>query len=197
MWPPPQTEAVLFVADEPAALAGLERASAQGRMGCGVSAGVFFLKPLHAAGKSVASMRAVLLMQKLVTPSNKGLFPDLLSEINNGIGGQIKITYTNSTIFDNRDRDWTGDPWTAGAKSLLPFPVYVVTSVTVNDGIVDYDPSNDQKTTYGYSGGMFDPVKREFRGFNCVSVTDAQGTKITNYFHQGGGRDGRTKRRVP
>ena len=124
---------------------------------------------------------------------NKGPFPDLLSTINNGVGGQIQVSYTNSTIYDNRDRDWTGDPWTAGAKSLLPFPVYVVTSVTVSDGIVDNDPNNDQKTTYGYRGGMFDPVKREFRGFNCVSMTDAQGTTTTNYFHQGGGRDGRTK----
>ena len=57
--PPPQTEAVLLVADETAALAGLERAPAQGRVGRRVSGRVFFLKLLQAAGRSVASMRAV------------------------------------------------------------------------------------------------------------------------------------------
>jgi hypothetical protein len=55
---PPQAEAVLFVANEPAALAGLERAPTQGRVRRGVSAGVFFLKPLQAASKSVASISA-------------------------------------------------------------------------------------------------------------------------------------------
>ena len=39
---PPQAEAVLLVADKPAALTGLERAPTKGRMDGGVSAGVFF-----------------------------------------------------------------------------------------------------------------------------------------------------------
>ena len=62
---PPQAEAVLFVADEPTALAGLERAPAQSRVLGSVSAGVFFLKPLHAAGRSVASISAVAFSQRL------------------------------------------------------------------------------------------------------------------------------------
>ncbi len=61
---PPQAEAMFFVADEPTALAGLERASAQCRVLGRVSAGVFFLKPLHAAGRSVASMSAVAFSQR-------------------------------------------------------------------------------------------------------------------------------------
>ncbi len=61
---PPQPEAVLFVADEPTALAGLERAPTQCRVSGRVSAGVFFLKPLHAAGRSVASMSAVAFSQR-------------------------------------------------------------------------------------------------------------------------------------
>jgi hypothetical protein len=60
---PPQPKAVLFVADEPAALPSLERASAQRGTGGSVSAGVFFLKPLQAAGRSVASMSAVAFCQ--------------------------------------------------------------------------------------------------------------------------------------
>jgi len=38
----PQPQRVLLVADEPAALSGLERASAQGRMPGGVGGGTFF-----------------------------------------------------------------------------------------------------------------------------------------------------------
>jgi len=60
---PPQAEAVLFVTDEPAALASLERASAQRGAMSGIRAGVFFLKPPQAAGKSVASMSAVAFCQ--------------------------------------------------------------------------------------------------------------------------------------
>lgn len=61
---PPQAEAVLLVTDEPAALASLERASAQRRVLGGVGAGVFFLNPLHAAGRSVASMSAMVFSQR-------------------------------------------------------------------------------------------------------------------------------------
>jgi hypothetical protein len=53
-----------FVAYEPAALAGLERTSAQCRVSGRVSTSVFFLKPPHAAGKSVASMSAVAFSQR-------------------------------------------------------------------------------------------------------------------------------------
>ena len=59
----PEPQRVFLVADVPAALTGLERAPTEGRMGGGVSAGVFFLKPLQAAGRSVASMRAVAFSQ--------------------------------------------------------------------------------------------------------------------------------------
>ena len=59
IFPPPQTKAVLLVTDKPAALTGFEGASAQRSAAGGVSGGVFFLKPLQAAGKSVASIRAV------------------------------------------------------------------------------------------------------------------------------------------
>lgn len=115
---------------------------------------------------------------------NEGPLPDLLSTVQNGLGGSVGVQYTPSTAWNNRDRDYTGDPWTAGAKSLLPFPVQTVTSVTVNDGM-----GNLGTTTYSYEGGFFDFVYREFRGFNCVAALDPSDITTRTYFHQGGGRD--------
>src|SRR5262249_30542275 len=62
--------------------------------------------------------------------TNKGPFPDLLCVISNGIGGSIRVAYKPSTQFDNRDKDWSVDPWSEGARSLLSFPIQVVSTVT-------------------------------------------------------------------
>jgi len=126
-------------------------------------------------------------LNSFVVQLNKGPFPDLLSTISNSIGGSIQVSYKPSTQYDNRDRTWTGDPWTANAVGLLPFPVYTVSAVVVQDGLSD--PSTN---TYTYSGGMQDFNRREFRGFNCVEATDPLGMKTRTYFHQSGGRDGST-----
>jgi hypothetical protein len=49
---------VLLITDKATALPGLEGASSQtGALG-GIGSGFFFLKPLQAAGKSVASIKA-------------------------------------------------------------------------------------------------------------------------------------------
>jgi len=118
---------------------------------------------------------------------NQGPFPDLLSEVDNGIGGKVMVAYTPSTKYDNTDRTWTNDPWAEGAKSLLPFPVYTVSTIRVDDGF-----GNQSTNTYAYKHGMFDPVSREFRGFNSVIVTDPFGAKTVTYFHQSGGFDDST-----
>lgn len=44
-------------------------------------------------------------------------------------------------------------------------------------------------TSYLYDGGMWDPVRREFRGFNTVQITDPVGVVKRIFFHQGGGYD--------
>jgi RHS repeat-associated protein len=108
----------------------------------------------------------------LLVQLNAGPYPDLLTNINNGIGGTVTVTYTNSTAFDNSD----------GTRSWLPNPVKVVTSVTVNDGI-----RAGLKTSYNYAGGFFDPTNREFHGFAMVEAEDYYGTLTRTYFHQGGG----------
>jgi RHS repeat-associated protein len=113
---------------------------------------------------------------------NLGPFPDLLCSVSNGIGSSVQVTYLPSTKYDNTDRTWTNDPWLEGAKSLLPFPVYTVSSTVVNDGF-----GNSATNTYVYKHGFFDTASREFRGFNMVAASDPYGTKTVTYFHQSGG----------
>ncbi len=108
---------------------------------------------------------------------NEGPFPDLLSQIDNGRGGQTRISYTPSTRFDNTD---------ASGRQRLPFPVHCVTQVTQEDGL-----GNSVATGYAYKGGMFDAAAREFRGFREVTVTDAVGTKTIHTFGQDDHNKGR------
>jgi len=121
---------------------------------------------------------------RLVVQLNKGPFPDLLNSVSNGIGGTLAVSYVPSTIWDNRNTNWTGDPWAEGTKSLLPFPVYTVSTISLFDGMGDTNT-----ITYSFGGGYFDPASREFRGFSRAQVTDPLGAKSITYFHQGGGRD--------
>jgi RHS repeat-associated protein len=116
---------------------------------------------------------------------NQGQFPDLMSAISNNLGGSVQISYTPSTRYDNRDRPWSADPWTAGAKSLLPQTMWTASRVIVDDGVGDV-----MTNSYAYAGGMFDFATKEFRGFNRVTVTDPLGGKSITYFHQGGGTNG-------
>ena len=113
---------------------------------------------------------------------NKGPFPDLLCEVDSPLGGKVSVTYLPSTKYDNRDRTWVSDPWTEGAKSLLPFPVYTVSTITTDDGM-----GNQATTSYTYTHGMYDHIRREFRGFNTAQVTDPLGAVTRTYLHQGGG----------
>ena len=119
-----------------------------------------------------------------VVQLNQGPFPDLLNVVSNGLGGNVQVSYIPSTTLNNRDKDWTTDPWAEGAKSLLPFNVWVVTNVVVNDGM-----GNSSTNSYAFKGGYYNAPEREFRGFSQCSETDPLGTKTITYFHQSGGRD--------
>jgi RHS repeat-associated protein len=103
---------------------------------------------------------------------NSGPFPDLLTGVDNGMGGTVAVTYTNAAHWNNSD----------GTRSRLSLPLYTVTSVTVGDGIRNWGT-----TTYSYQGGLYDTTWREFRGFAEVMETDPMGTVTWSYFHQGGG----------
>ncbi|MFH1772225.1 MAG: toxin TcdB middle/N-terminal domain-containing protein, partial [Candidatus Omnitrophota bacterium] len=99
---------------------------------------------------------------------------DLLIEADNGIGGLTQITYDYASKFEN---------------SLLPFPVYVAKTISLIDTMPQGAPYEAYSQRMQYSGGYFDPVEREFRGFEKVTVTDTSDpqkqTWSETYFYQG------------
>jgi RHS repeat-associated protein len=110
---------------------------------------------------------------------NDGPYPDLLTNINNGIGGTIAVTYNPSTAYDNRV-----DTSNANSVSHMPYPRYVTATMTASDGI-----NSPQTTTYSYGGGYYDGARREFHGFAVVTNTDPTLRYTVTYFHTGGGRN--------
>jgi len=94
--------------------------------------------------------------------ATQGTPNDLLTQINNGIGGSTIITYAPSPHNTNS-----------------PFILQTVQSVTINDGL-----GNSYATNYQFSGGSYDRQDKEFRGFNYAKVTDAEGNYTETYFHQ-------------
>ena len=95
---------------------------------------------------------------------------DLLTQIDNGIGGKTQVTYSYAASSDNPG---------------LPFPVYVASSTSlINTFPVDRPATYTQN--FSFSGGYYDAAEREFRGFEKVKAVDP----ITNnysetYFYQG------------
>jgi len=111
--------------------------------------------------------------------TNTGVYPDLLTNINNGMGGNTAIAYNPSTVYDNRT-----DPTTTTSGSRMPFPRYVVATVTDADGV-----NNPLITKYGYGGGFYNGPRREFAGFAVVTNTDPTLRQTVTYYHTGGGRN--------
>ena len=118
--------------------------------------------------------------QNKVYTSRQPLPPGYLVKVSNGIGGELLLSYKPSTQFDN-----TASNGTSG----LPFPVYVVDTVTLRDLVNTTNP--DIVSRYGYKGGLFDFVEREFRGFREVKAIDADGNYSQTYFLQGAVDKGR------
>jgi len=107
---------------------------------------------------------------------------DLLTEIDNGIGGKTQVVYTYAAQNDN---------------SNLPFPVYVASSISlVNTFPADRSASYTQSFTF--SGGYYDTAEREFRGFAKVKALDPiTGNYSQTYFYQGkSGEDGALKGQI-
>ncbi|MBT0664886.1 hypothetical protein KI809_11295 [Geobacter pelophilus] len=93
---------------------------------------------------------------------------DLLTRINNGIGGATSFKYKPSTD--------------------LPFVKLLLAEVSVNDGNGTNSPV--ASTNYVYAGGYYHSGAKEFRGFNHVTVTgpagaDGEQTVTDTWFHQG------------
>ncbi|MCX7110799.1 MAG: FG-GAP-like repeat-containing protein [Proteobacteria bacterium] len=90
---------------------------------------------------------------------NQGTHPNLLTRISNGLGMETTIDYKSSTVDYLADRD-AGKPW----AQKLPFPVQVVSKVTVKDAL----SGQAYVTDYHYRDGYYDGVEKEFRGFGEV-----------------------------
>ena len=90
-----------------------------------------------------------------------GVQPNLLSSIDNGIGGRTRIRYSSS-VSDMVGAAAAGRPW----SQTVPFPVPVVSGMVVDDGL------NRYRTEYAYRDGYYDPAEKEFRGFAEVTQTD-------------------------
>jgi RHS repeat-associated protein len=90
---------------------------------------------------------------------NNGIHPNLLTGIKNGLGQETTIEYKSSTEDYLADRD-AGTPWTR----KLPFPVQVVSRVTVRDN----NSGQEYVTDYHYRDGYYDGDEKEFRGFGEV-----------------------------
>ena len=98
----------------------------------------------------------------------------LLQSVKNPLGGTIQFKYAPSTRFDHRGGDAVND---------LGFPIWVVTDVTYDNGMIgDHHIVADY--AYTYRDGKFEPDGMEFRGFAFVEETTPENNKIHHYFHQ-------------
>jgi len=94
-----------------------------------------------------------------------GQKPHLLTKVLNNLGAETSVTYEPSTRFYLADQ-LAGAPWV----TKLPFPVHVVTKVSVKDKWRNIEFTS----TYSYHHGYFDGIEREFRGFGRVEQLDVE-----------------------
>lgn len=108
---------------------------------------------------------------------------DLLTDIDNAIGGKTQVVYTYAATSDNPG---------------LPFPVYVASSISVTDTLPISDPQETYIQNFIFAGGYYDSLEREFRGFEKVTVSDPiTGNYTETYFYQGkSGQDGALKGQI-
>ena len=101
---------------------------------------------------------------------SQGDAPDLLGQIDNGLGGDLLIQYAPSSAYDNTGDDNLSD---------VPFVFQTIKESRVSDGM-----GNSYKTTYHYKGAYYDTDKKDFRGFSYVKITDDQGNYTETHFNQ-------------
>lgn len=109
--------------------------------------------PDHRAGP----MRYVDLMN--------GRKPHILTKYFNNLGKETTLEYKSSAYFYLRDKR-DGNPWI----TKLPFPVHVVSRITLLEKVTDVRFT----TEYRYHHGYFDHREREFRGFGMVEQIDTE-----------------------
>lgn len=91
--------------------------------------------------------------------------PNLLFKEENGLGASWVATYA---------------PYSGGANAV-PFPMWTVAKVSSHSGFSG--PGNDSTTEFAFTGGSFDPVSHELRGFDSsVEARQADGRVINRSF---------------
>ncbi|MFH1232148.1 MAG: SpvB/TcaC N-terminal domain-containing protein [Planctomycetota bacterium] len=100
---------------------------------------------------------------------NNGMTPDLLALVTGSLGGKTSVSYKSSSSYVNR---------------YLPFPIQVVSSIAVNDGLATSYATHDLVTYYEYQDGFYDQTNKEFLGFGQVKTLDAEGNYISTKFLQ-------------
>ncbi len=133
----------------------------------------------------------------LAEPNPNKVRPDLLVESARGTGASTVLRYRPSTQWLNHGGDGITD---------LPFVTWTVTEIRHRDGLCPpaqtatdgscADATHELGTTLDYEGGRFDPVEREFRGFNRVwaKPTAPAGTAraaTLTIFHQTAAKSGK------
>ncbi len=101
--------------------------------------------------------------------SNNGYAPDILSTLQTPQGGTVHFDYNPSTQYSNGYN--------------LPFPLWVVKQMTVNNGMTNTQQTNDV-TAYSYANGLYNYQNHEFRGFSTVNETDPNTAKKVYTFNQ-------------
>ncbi|KAF4454660.1 SpvB-domain-containing protein [Fusarium austroafricanum] len=96
-----------------------------------------------------------------------GSRPGLLHKVENGTGIEVEIEYRSSTL-DRLEDERNGQPW----ATRLPFPVLCVSQVTTRDTVA----KTSAESRFTYHNGYYDPVDREFRGFQRVEKVDREVT---------------------
>lgn len=115
-------------------------------------------------GDGVFDLLAFDNMGRLDIALSSGMFPDLVTSYDNGVGGKIALSYQSSVEFENR---------------YLPFAFPVLRAVVLDNSLGD-----TIKTTFGYSGGYWDPAEREMYGFEEARQYDAEGNYSLSQFDQ-------------
>jgi hypothetical protein len=95
-----------------------------------------------------------------------GTKPYLLNRMDNRLGATTDVEYKPSTWFYLQDAKSAATRW----RTTLPFPVHVVSKVTIRDALSD----GRLTTEYRYHHGHWDGVEREFRGFGRVEHLDLE-----------------------
>lgn len=108
--------------------------------------------------------------------NNNSIRADILTGISYPQGGSASIGYTAASQFINA----SGTP-----VNTTPYPVYVVSKITNNDGL-----ENLSSSTYQYASGTYyygSPTDHEFAGFGLVTETDPAGNVTKTYYDTGNG----------